>query len=217
MPTQTFFNLPEAKRNRIIEAATREFAAYAFDQASIARIIEQAGIPRGSFYQYFENLKDLYKYIFDLSVEKKLQYFDAKVPDLHGEGFEFFSTLQRVFVVGLEFAREHPDLLALGDRFIKESNAPLRQEVMAEQALQSAGFYSDMLRRGFDLGQLDPSVDYTTALYFMKGMHAALVEAYLTLDQSNPGLVFEDDAYLKSINNLLQLLAHGLKNKEALP
>ncbi|HHY26321.1 MAG TPA: TetR/AcrR family transcriptional regulator [Desulfitobacterium dehalogenans] len=217
MPTQTFFNLPEEKRNRIIEAAIQEFAAYAFDQASIARIIEQAGIPRGSFYQYFKNLKDLYKYIFNIVVEKKLHYFDAKVPDLHGDGFEFFSTLQRLFAVGLEFAQDHPELLALGHRFMKETNVQLREEVMAEQAPKSTNFYGNMLQRGFELGQLDPSVDYPTALFFMHGMNTALTDAYLTLEQSSFNNVFEDKTYLDIINKLLYLLAHGLKNKEDIP
>ncbi|SHN67464.1 TetR/AcrR family transcriptional regulator [Desulfitobacterium chlororespirans] len=217
MPTQTFFNLPEEKRNRILEAATQEFAAYAFDQASIARIIEQAGIPRGSFYQYFENLKDLYKHIFNLAVEKKLLYFDAKVPDLHGDGFEFFSTLQRLFAVGLEFAQDHPELLALGDRFIKESNLQLRKEVMAEQASKTTGFYRAMLQRGFELGQLDPAVDYTTALFFMRGMHTALTDAYLALGPSDQNQFFEDESYQETIHKVLYLLAHGLKAKEAIP
>ena len=217
MPTQTFFNLPEEKRNRILEAATQEFAAYAFDQASIARIIEQAGIPRGSFYQYFENLKDLYKHIFNLAVEKKFLYFDAKVPDLHGDGFEFFATLERIFVVGLEFAREHPELLALGDRFIKESNLQLREEVMAEQASKTTGFYRDMLQRGFELGQLDPSVDFTMALFFMHGVQTALTDAYLALAPSRQNSFFADESYLDSIHKVLYLLAHGLKAKEAIP
>ncbi|WP_019851445.1 TetR/AcrR family transcriptional regulator [Desulfitobacterium sp. PCE1] len=217
MPTQTFFNLPEEKRNRILEAAIQEFAAYAFDQASIARIIEQAGIPRGSFYQYFKNLKDLYKYIFNLAVEKKLQYFEAKVPDLHGDGFEFFSTLQRLFTVGLEFAQDHPELLALGHRFMKETNVQLREEVIAEQAPKSTNFYGNMLQRGFELGQLDPSVDYSTAVFFMHGMNTALTDAYLSLEQSNLNNALEDKTYLDIINKLLYLLAHGLKNKEVIP
>ncbi|MBA7547176.1 hypothetical protein ES705_39579 [subsurface metagenome] len=32
-----------------------EFAEYGFDLASIQRVIRKAGIPRGSFYQYFED------------------------------------------------------------------------------------------------------------------------------------------------------------------
>lgn len=68
MPKQTFFNLSEDKRNKLIEAAEIEFTRVPLFEASIANIIKMAGIPRGSFYQYFEDKDDLYFYI----LEKKL-------------------------------------------------------------------------------------------------------------------------------------------------
>lgn len=62
MPKQTFFNLPEEKRNRLLKAAQVEFRKYSFNEASISHIIERANISRGSFYQYFEDKADLYAY-----------------------------------------------------------------------------------------------------------------------------------------------------------
>ena len=53
MPSATFFNLPEEKRQRLIEVAWDEMTAVSFDKVSINRIIQNANISRGSFYQYF--------------------------------------------------------------------------------------------------------------------------------------------------------------------
>jgi len=63
MPTQTFFRLPEEKRERLTEAAWEEFMAVPFADASINRIVRAAQIPRGSFYQYFEGKEDLFFYL----------------------------------------------------------------------------------------------------------------------------------------------------------
>lgn len=63
MPSERFLNLPEEKKSRILEAAIREFNRAEFEQVSINRIIQDAGIPRGSFYQYFENKEDLAVYL----------------------------------------------------------------------------------------------------------------------------------------------------------
>ena len=60
MPKQTFFNLPEGKRKTLMNAAEKEFARVPLAKASISNIIKDANIPRGSFYQYFENKEDLY-------------------------------------------------------------------------------------------------------------------------------------------------------------
>ena len=65
MPTNTFFNLPIEKKEKIINAAKSEFVEYSFHDASINRIIKSAGISRGSFYMYFENKEELFLYILD--------------------------------------------------------------------------------------------------------------------------------------------------------
>ena len=79
MPKDTFFNLPEEKRERIIEAAIDEFSAYPFHQARVTAIAEQAGIATGSCYQYFEDKKDLFKYLTELIAEKKLSYINRDI------------------------------------------------------------------------------------------------------------------------------------------
>ena len=65
MPKDTFFRLPDDKRNRILKGAKKEFYNCTFSEASINRIIKDAEIPRGSFYQYFEDKKDLYLYVIE--------------------------------------------------------------------------------------------------------------------------------------------------------
>ncbi|WP_249869976.1 TetR/AcrR family transcriptional regulator [Oceanobacillus saliphilus] len=73
MPKQTFFNLPVHKRKTLMKAAEKEFARVPLSKASIASIIRTAEIPRGSFYQYFENKEDLYYYILgEQTKERKL-------------------------------------------------------------------------------------------------------------------------------------------------
>lgn len=63
MPTKTFFNLPEEKQKRLLAAIHEEFSRVPFANISINRIIKTAGIPRGSFYQYFENKQDMLQYL----------------------------------------------------------------------------------------------------------------------------------------------------------
>ena len=63
MPTSTFYNLPPPKRNKLLRAAVAEFAQKPFDEVSINRIIQVAEIPRGSFYQYFADKRDLFQFV----------------------------------------------------------------------------------------------------------------------------------------------------------
>lgn len=70
MPTSTFFNLPPPKREKLLRAAVGEFAVKPYGEVSLSRIIQAAGIPRGSFYQYFDDKTDLFRYV--LTVYDKL-------------------------------------------------------------------------------------------------------------------------------------------------
>ena len=63
MPTRTFFNLPDEKREKLLEAIYGEFSRVPFGEVSINRIIKAAGIPRGSFYQYFNDKQDMLQYL----------------------------------------------------------------------------------------------------------------------------------------------------------
>ena len=74
MPKDTFLNLSEDKKNKIINAAKKEFARVPIEEASIKNIVEEAEIARGSFYQYFESKEDLLKYILN-SKAKNLESF----------------------------------------------------------------------------------------------------------------------------------------------
>lgn len=78
MPTTTFFNLPEEKRQRLIEAAWGEFVNGSFSEVSINQIIRNAGIPRGSFYQYFSDKEDLFFYL----LNDLRRYFEEMMEEL---------------------------------------------------------------------------------------------------------------------------------------
>ncbi len=70
MPKQTFYHLQKDKQDLLINAAKMEFSRVPLHEASIANIIKTANIPRGSFYQYFDDKDDLYYYLLDEYTKK---------------------------------------------------------------------------------------------------------------------------------------------------
>src|SRR5579863_2209492 len=59
MPRLRFQRAPAEKREPLLDAATHEFAAHGYDDASINRILLAAGFSKGSFYYYFDDKADL--------------------------------------------------------------------------------------------------------------------------------------------------------------
>jgi len=72
MPTDTFFALKAKKRERIYNAALVEFNSAPYEEVTIQSIIKRAGIPRGSFYQYFTDKDDLAVYCMTESFSKSI-------------------------------------------------------------------------------------------------------------------------------------------------
>ena len=87
MPTDTFFRLPEEKRARIMDSAWSEFTAVPYAEASINRIVQTSRIPRGSFYQYFEDKNDLFLTLIDEIRDRFLDLFHDTLERSGGDPF----------------------------------------------------------------------------------------------------------------------------------
>ncbi len=93
MPKDTFFRLPEEKRQRIIDAAGLEFKRVPYGETSINRIIKAADIPRGSFYQYFENKQDLFLYLLSNKYDDIMENLKEILRGAGGDCFLFINAL----------------------------------------------------------------------------------------------------------------------------
>lgn len=63
MAKQTFLNLNEEKRNVVEESLKKEFSRVPLKDALVSNIVKCAKIPRGSFYQYFNDIDDAFYYV----------------------------------------------------------------------------------------------------------------------------------------------------------
>lgn len=90
MPKETFYKLPEEKKEKILESAKREFARVPIEEVSIKNIVENAQIARGSFYQYFESKEDLLGYIITSHFEKASKQIKEQLKAVDGDIFKFF-------------------------------------------------------------------------------------------------------------------------------
>lgn len=90
MPSATFFNLPAEKREKLLKAAREEFARVPFSDASINKIIQAAEIPRGSFYQYFADKEELFRYLMNDFAEQLISMMEALLEKHSGNLFGAF-------------------------------------------------------------------------------------------------------------------------------
>lgn len=87
MCMETFLRLPEEKRTRFLDAAWEEFTRVSFAESSINQIVRRAGIPRGSFYQYFRDKEDLFAYLMAQVRDYFVQQYTGILREVKGDIF----------------------------------------------------------------------------------------------------------------------------------
>jgi AcrR family transcriptional regulator len=109
MPKSTFFRLPDERRELVADEAIAEFAERSYSEASLSRIARRTDIAKGSFYQYFENKLDLYRWLLTDEAPRKRREFVGVV---NFEG-DFWEGLETFVERGMAFLVEHPGLARL--------------------------------------------------------------------------------------------------------
>ena len=150
MPKPTFFRLPAERRDRLVEEAILEFADCTYAEASLSQIAHRARIPKGSFYQYFEDKLDLYRWLLTEEVPRCKRAF-LGAPDPEGD---FWTRLETRIERGMGFLVEHPRLARLSAAAADPTALP---EVRGlHKAICDAGLKElrDVLAEGRASGQL---------------------------------------------------------------
>lgn len=94
MPHQTFNNLSKQKQSRIFQSGFKEFSMNNYYNASINRIVNDAQIPKGSFYQYFIDKDDFYWYIINRVLDEQVAKYDKL---LEGSNGNFIKAEEHLF------------------------------------------------------------------------------------------------------------------------
>lgn len=112
MPKETFLNLPEEKKQKILEVLKKEFQSKPFQKVNIKSITEELRIARGSFYQYFENLEDSYFMILDTETTDIHQLFKDSV----------FQTEKTLHSVLISFGEQVAEILFQAESYMIYKN-----------------------------------------------------------------------------------------------
>ncbi|SNT00923.1 transcriptional regulator, TetR family [Anaerovirgula multivorans] len=166
MPTQTFFNLPEEKRNKIIESAINEFSTHSYEAASLNKIVEEAGISKGSMYQYFEDKKDLYLYLLDVAGQIKLSYMQGIIDETD----DFFTTLEKVIIASSKFNLEHPGLSQLVINMLSGNNDPFPYETFQHLRQTGQNWVTQLITNAQVNNQIRTDLDPSFLAYLVNQM-----------------------------------------------
>jgi AcrR family transcriptional regulator len=163
MPTATFFALPAEKRDRLVREAIAEFADRTFAEASLSQIARRSRIAKGSFYQYFEDKLDLYRWLLTDEAARRKREFLSAAP----AGGDFWARLEAHVERGMAFLVEHPRLARLSAAAADPSAVPEVRGLHRAICEAGVGELRALLAEGRACGAIAADVDLDVATRFV--------------------------------------------------
>ncbi len=211
----TFLNLPEEKRKRVLEEATREFAEHGFHQASVNRMVSRLGIAKGSLFKYFGTKQGLFEHLFNHAVE----LFKAPLKDIR-EGTrdgDFFERIRKSMLAGVDFIEAHPRIYSIYLKMLFQENFPMREKLLGEIRQASTKFLRNLVEEARKNGQLRADMDTDMAVYLLDGVMDRFFQSIaLPFLDSSAGLYRADRTTIENrLDTVIDFMRRGLSGTGA--
>src|SRR2546423_11970474 len=182
MPTSTWDRLPAARRDAVVAAAEAEFGAQGFSRGSLNVIAREAGVSKGSLFQYFADKGDLCAYLADIVSWRIRAHLEAKIPAFPWDR-DFFGALRRLGHAWVRYYATHPTELALTAAANLELDPGSRIAVRTVVNRHYVEVLHPLVEQGRRTGQLDADADVDAFVALLM-----LVLPHLVIAARNPEL-----------------------------
>jgi len=117
------------RKNKLIEAALDEFSSHSYENASLNKIIKNAGISKGLFYYHFEDKKALYSFILETAAGYQVEFINKNMSEQQLKDKDIFEDLKIKFEISGKFAAANPKYYRFITMFIKENSNEINNEL----------------------------------------------------------------------------------------
>jgi len=211
MPKPTFFNLKEEKREKIEIVAIKEFAERGFHGARLNNIVQEAVIAKGSFYQYFCDLEDLYTH---LIIKLNRRKMDAIYEELkRHKTTDIFTQLALILKAVLQFIH------SCGEDVLKMLNHPFpaffyaSEEIRELREKSEKTLFEPLIKEAIAKGDI---IDDEDLAYSVLSHSGAIIREYLFHKAHSRDYfdIFSDEkAYNDAAELINNFIKQGLKAK----
>ncbi len=174
MVRSRFAKLRPEQQQAILRAALDEFAARGFHEASLNRVIEAAGISKGSMYYYFDGKEDRYAYVAQTEMEGLFARLGPFPVPSDGDADEFWSTLERYYLQLTTALAASPQLAALLRGWVAAAGSPVLQRAQHELEQAVMPWIEQALATGQHIGAVRSDLPSALLIAVVVGMGQAM-------------------------------------------
>ena len=207
---KSFENLPEEKKQKIIDVCIEEFAKKGYDRASTNEITRRAGISKGILFHYFGNKRNLFLYLLDYVMEYMVDKLEKTLENPPADVFERFI---QYGIAKLKLAYTDPVMYEMiFNAFINPS-----EEIKKDIQERYEKIFAESLGRfytGIDTSKFRKDIDVQKALELIAIILDGLGNKYLKIFKNMTAEeVFQSmDRIIEESREYMEILKKGLSN-----
>ena len=188
MPRPRFYKLPPDQQQTILRVAFDEFAAHGFAGASLNRIIDAAGISKGSMYYYFDGKEDLYAHVARCELGRMFESAGPFPVPAARDPDAFWGTLEDYYGRLMSAFATSPKLAALARDWLVASSSPMLQQAQQEMERALVPWFEQALAVGQRVRAVRKDAPPTLLIGVVFGMGQAM-DRWLLTQELDPAKV----------------------------
>ena len=202
MADPRFQRLKEEKRTRIIQGAIEEFARHGYESGSANRIVQRAGISKGSLFTYFASKDDLYIYSADYVLKQIIPLIEKRLAEMPADILRRLSLLAESII---DIYIKNPLYYKFFMGILDSSAFHLRQQLLKRNA--ELFNYIDLFR-GIDDSRF--RMDSESTLLLIKWLFTGIKQELFSIQEvkSDPGKLRLE--FLNRLKRVISLLEKGI-------
>lgn len=169
-----FAKLPPAQQQAILQSALEEFASHGFHDASLNRVIEAAGISKGSMYYYFDGKAELYAHVASTEIGELFGQV-GPLPQLDaGDADTFWAVLEDYYLRLMKALVASPQRAALFRGWATASKDPAFQRAQGELEQASVPWIEQAVAAGQRVDAVRKDLPVSLLIAVVLGMGEAM-------------------------------------------
>lgn len=188
MPRPRFHKLPLDQQQTIVRAALDEFASHDFSTASLNRIIEAAGISKGSMYYYFDGKEELYAHVARVEIGRLFEAAGPFAVPTARDPDAFWSAIEDYYVRIMGAFAASPQVAALARHWVAASANPALQQAQKEMEEALVPWFEQALAAGQRARAVRKDVPTGLLIAVLFGMGQAM-DTWLLMQELDAGKV----------------------------
>jgi TetR/AcrR family transcriptional regulator len=122
----TYFELPQDKQKKLMNAGYKVFALYAYKKASMSAIANEADISKSLLFYYFKNKKEYYLFLYDTAIE----FFNKHRAEIfHETQYDLFELINQTIEYRMKMMHDYPYLFKFIARAYYETLEDIKLEM----------------------------------------------------------------------------------------